>query len=200
VPGDYALSAFYMVLSALAGFDLRITNLMRGKAVEGEYAFITHAKEMGVEIEDGDDYVLIKGSQTKELDPVDVDLSDSPDITMPLALLMARAKGKSKVMGVSHIIHKESNRLRGIAEVLKCLGAGVSVDEVNGIIEIEGVNEFRGGCEVDTQGDHRIIMMGVVGGLLAKEGVVINDWEGVGKSWPTFIWDLERLGAIFKYA
>ncbi|WP_054857225.1 hypothetical protein [Vulcanisaeta sp. JCM 16159] len=63
------------------------------------------------------------------------------------------------------------------------------------MIEIEGVNEIRGGCEIDALNDHRIVMMGVIGALSARESVTIINWEGISKSWPTFIWDLERLGA-----
>jgi 3-phosphoshikimate 1-carboxyvinyltransferase len=42
--------------------------------------------------------------------------------------------------------------------------------------------------------------MSVIGGLLARKPVVVMDWEGVSKSWPTFTWDLEKLGANIKYS
>jgi 3-phosphoshikimate 1-carboxyvinyltransferase len=113
---------------------------------------------------------------------------------------MARSRGRSRMTGVEHLAYKESNRLRTMAEVLRCLGASVTVDEAGGVMEIEGVNEFAGGCEVDTQGDHRIIAMGVIGGSLARKPVVIMGWEGITKSWPTFTWELERLGVRISYA
>ena len=198
IPGDYSLAAYYMALSALAGVDLRITNLRRDKAIESEYAFIKYAREVGVEIEELEDSVIVRGSLIKGLKPLNIDLSGSPDIVMPLALLLARANGKSRIIGVEHLVYKESNRLRGIATVLRCLGAGVDVDESNGVIEIEGISEIRGGCEVDALNDHRIVMMSVIGALVAREPVTIINWEGVNKSWPTFIWDLERLGAEIR--
>ncbi len=195
IPGDYSLAAYYIALSVLAGIDLRVTNLYRDGAIESEYAFIKYAREVGVEIEEYGDSILVKGSSIKELRPLNADLSDSPDIVMPLSLLLMRSSGKSRITGVSHLAYKESNRLRGVAAVLRCLGAGVSVDEANGIIEIEGTHEVRGGCEIDALNDHRIVMMGVIGALAAREPVSIINWEGVNKSWPTFIWDLENLGA-----
>ncbi|WP_243674607.1 3-phosphoshikimate 1-carboxyvinyltransferase [Vulcanisaeta distributa] len=198
IPGDYSLAAYYIALSALVGVDLRITNLSKSKAIESEYVFIKYAREVGVEVEEYEDSVMVKGSSVKELKPLSINLGDSPDIVMPLALLLARAHGKSRILGVSHLVYKESNRLRGgVANVLKCLGgAGVSIDETNGVIEIEGVNEIRGGgCEIDALNDHRIVMMGVIGALSAREPVTIINWEGISKSWPTFIWDIERLGA-----
>ena len=195
IPGDYSLAAYYMALSALTGMDLRITNLRRDKSIESEYAFVKYAREVGVEIEEFEDYVIVKGSLIREFKPINVDLSDSPDIVMPLALLLARANGKSRITGVGHLAYKESNRLRGIATVLKCLGAGVSIDEASGIIEINGAGEAKGDCEIDALNDHRIVMMSVIGALSAGKPITIINWEGVNKSWPTFIWDLERLGA-----
>ncbi len=198
IPGDYSLAAYYIALSVLTGIDLRITNLRRDRAVESEYSFIRYAREIGVEIEEYEDSVMVKGSSIKALKPLNADLSDSPDIVMPLALLLARVQGKSRISGVSHLMYKESNRLRGIAAVLKCLGAGVNINETNGVIEVEGAHEIKGGCEIDALNDHRIAMMGVIGALSAREPVTIINWEGVSKSWPTFIWDLERLGADIK--
>ncbi len=195
IPGDYSLAAYYIVLSALGGFNLRIMNLYRDRAIESEYSFIKYAVSMGIEIEEDRESVLVKGSLTRELKPIDADLGDSPDIVMPLALLMARASGRSRITGVNHLIYKESNRLRGIASILKCLGASVSVYEANGVIEVDGVSRVRGGCEVDAVNDHRIVMMSIIGGLVAEEPVTVVNWEGISKSWPTFIWELERLGA-----
>ena len=194
IPGDYSLAAYYIALSVLAGVDVRVTNLHRDRAIESEYAFIKYAREIGVEIEENEGSVVVRGSSVKELKPLSMDLSDSPDIVMPLVLLLARAHGRSRIIGISHLIYKESNRLRGIASVLKCLGAGVSVDEVNGVIEIEGMHEMRGGCEIDALNDHRIVMMSVIGALSTREPITIINWEGISKSWPTFIWDLEKLG------
>ncbi|WP_367834319.1 3-phosphoshikimate 1-carboxyvinyltransferase [Vulcanisaeta sp. JCM 16159] len=129
IPGDYSLAAYYIALSALVGVDLRVTNLSKSKAIESEYVFIKYAREVGVEVEEYEDSVMVKGSSVKELKPLSINLGDSPDIVMPLALLLARAHGKSRILGVSHLVYKESNRLRGVANVLKCLGAGVSIDE-----------------------------------------------------------------------
>ncbi|ADY01630.1 3-phosphoshikimate 1-carboxyvinyltransferase [Vulcanisaeta moutnovskia 768-28] len=198
IPGDYSLAAYYTTLSVLTGVDIRITNLHRDRAIESEYAFIRYAREVGVEIEEKEGSVIVKGSSVGDLKPLNIDLSDSPDIVMPLALLLARAHGKSRIVGINHLVYKESNRLRGVASVLKCLGAGVNIDEVNGIIEIEGVHEMRGGCEIDAVNDHRIVMMSVIGALSAKEPITIINWEGISKSWPAFIWDLEKLGAEMR--
>ncbi|WP_069806978.1 3-phosphoshikimate 1-carboxyvinyltransferase [Vulcanisaeta thermophila] len=195
IPGDYALAAFYMVLAVLLGFDLEINGLSREYAVEGEYSFINYAREMGVEFLEHGDKVLVLGSRTSELKSVSVDLSDSPDIAMPLALLMARARGTSRITGIEHLAHKESNRLRSMAQVLKCVGANVSVNEEVGVLEINGVGEFRGGCEVGSQGDHRIVMMATIAGLASREPITVVNWEDVLKSWTTFPWDLQELGA-----
>ncbi len=114
VPGDYSLAAYYIALSILTGIDLRIMNLRRDRAIESEYSFIKYAREVGAEIEEYEDSVMVRGgSSTKALKPLNADLSDSPDIVMPLALLLTRVQGRSRISGVSHLVYKESNRLRG---------------------------------------------------------------------------------------
>jgi len=197
IPGDYGLSSYYVALAAILGLDIEVRGLERNRAVEGEYDFLRIASRMGVIIEEHDDYVKIRGSQSK-LDPLDVDLSHAPDIVMPTSLLMARAKGRSRITGVEHLAYKESNRLVGIARILQCLGAGVKID--NGYIEIEGVEEWLGGCVIDPMRDHRLVMMGVVAGLSSSRPVEIIDWESITKSWPTFLAELEKLGAPINYA
>ncbi len=70
IPGDYSLAAYYVVLSVLTGTDLRITNLYRDKAIESEYSFIKYAREVGVDIEEYEDSVIVKGSSIRELRPL----------------------------------------------------------------------------------------------------------------------------------
>jgi 3-phosphoshikimate 1-carboxyvinyltransferase len=51
------------------------------------------------------------------------------------------------------------------------------------------------GAEVDPHNDHRIAMACAVAALGAEGKTVIDNAEGVKKSYPTFFIDLRRLGA-----
>jgi 3-phosphoshikimate 1-carboxyvinyltransferase len=199
IPGDYGLSSYYIALAAVLGIDLEIRGLERSRAVEGEYDFVKLVSRMGVALEEEDDSLRVRGSSTV-LNALDTDLSHAPDIVMPLALVMAKAPGRSRITGIEHLAYKESNRLLGTARILKCLGARVRVEEESGLLEVEGVEEWVGGCTVDAMGDHRLIMMGVIAGLSSRNPVEILDWEPVTKSWPTFLLELENMGALISYS
>ena len=51
----------------------------------------------------------------------------------------------------------------------------------------EGVpTRLKGGGAVSARGDHRIAMLGAIGGLVSREGVTIEDAESVTVSFPEF--------------
>jgi 3-phosphoshikimate 1-carboxyvinyltransferase len=50
-----------------------------------------------------------------------------------------------------------------------------------------------GGTTVDSDGDHRIAMVGALAGLSSREGVEVRDAECVGVSFPGFFEALETL-------
>ncbi len=197
IPGDHSLAAFYVAYSALMGVDIEIQNLRKTHAIESEYSFYKLAIEMGVPIVEYEDSLFVKGSEARGLAPIDVDLGDSPDIVMPLALLAAKARGKSRIRGVEHLAFKESDRLMAVYDVLRCLGCDVHVDKEQGVIEIRGSCEFEGGCIIDGRNDHRVIVMAFIGGLVCKRQIGITNWEGFAKSWPSFLNDMARLGVSY---
>jgi 3-phosphoshikimate 1-carboxyvinyltransferase len=58
-------------------------------------------------------------------------------------------------------------------------------------MEIEGT-PLKGGI-VNSFGDHRIAMAGAVAGIQAIEGVKIQGWQAVSKSYPRFFDDLKKI-------
>lgn len=58
-------------------------------------------------------------------------------------------------------------------------------------MDIEGT-PLEGGL-IHSHGDHRIAMAGAVAALQSKNGVRIQDWQAVSKSYPGFFDDLESI-------
>jgi len=96
-------------------------------------------------------------------------------------------------MNIAHLRFKETDRLEAPTAELKKLGASISHDESS--IEIEG-SELRPG-RVKSHGDHRMAMSMMVAGLRLGD-VVVEDAPCIGKSYSTFIRDLESLGATIE--
>ena len=125
--------------------------------------------------------------------PSTIDLSDTPDLLMPLALCAALLAGRTtRFTGCGFLRGKESDRPAAVAQVLNTLGAQV-VEEPESLV-ITGVSGLHGGC-VDSFGDHRIAMLAGCAAMLLTDGsVTLTGAEQVAKSYPDFWKELAAIG------
>ena len=124
--------------------------------------------------------------------PQTVDLTDTPDLLMPLALYAALQPGRTtRFTGCGFLRGKESDRPHAVAQVLHTLGAQVQ-EETDSLV-ITGVSGLHGGC-VDSFGDHRIAMLAGCAAMLADGPVTLTGGEQVAKSYPDFWKDMAALG------
>jgi 3-phosphoshikimate 1-carboxyvinyltransferase len=61
-------------------------------------------------------------------------------------------------------------------------------------MRIEGGGGLRGGA-IDSQGDHRIAMLGAVAGLASRDGVEVAGMDAAAVSYPSFEADLASLAS-----
>ena len=91
---------------------------------------------------------------------------------LPLvALLGCFAEGETIVRGAQELRVKESDRIAGVVDGLRGLGADDRGDE-DGFV-VTGGGGLRGGT-IDALGDHRMAMLGAVAGLASREGVTVT--------------------------
>jgi len=111
---------------------------------------------------------------------------------LPLvALLGCFAEGDTVVHGAQELRVKESDRIVGVVEGLRGLGAEIEATEDG--FAVRGSGGLRGGT-IDARGDHRLAMMGAVAGLASREGVEVVGIEAAAVSYPGFVEDLAALG------
>ena len=112
---------------------------------------------------------------------------------LPLvALLAGLARGETVIGGVQELRVKETDRVETVKDVLKPLGIRVSAGEDE--LRVVGVpTRPKGGGSADSQGDHRIAMLGAVAGLVSREGVKLEGAEAAAVSFPGFFELLESL-------
>jgi 3-phosphoshikimate 1-carboxyvinyltransferase len=94
--------------------------------------------------------------------PFNFDATHCPDIFPPLAVLAAAARGTSKIEGIERLLHKESNRLESVKEMLISLGSAVDISG-NSML-IHGTGKLTGGT-VNSHHDHRIVMASGCGSM-----------------------------------
>ena len=173
VPGDYALSAFLLVGAAVTGGRVVVDGLGEGP----DRAVLDMLKESGVSVRASGGVVSVEGAPTR---PLDVDLSNTPDLAPPIALLAAFAPGRSALRGVEHLAYKESNRIETIRDVLGRLGARAEYKD--GVLFIEGPPKAKD-VEFRCHGDHRICLTALVAARAV--GGCIDDLAPIAKTWPS---------------
>jgi 3-phosphoshikimate 1-carboxyvinyltransferase len=110
---------------------------------------------------------------------------------LPLvALLGCFAEGETVVRGAQELRVKESDRIAGVVEGLRGLGAEIEATDDG--FAVRGGGGLRGGT-IDAKGDHRMAMMGAVAGLASREGVEVLGMEAAAVSYPRFVDDLAGL-------
>jgi 3-phosphoshikimate 1-carboxyvinyltransferase len=110
---------------------------------------------------------------------------------LPLvALLGCFAEGETLVRGAEELRVKESDRIAGVVEGLRGLGAEIEATEDG--FAVRGTGGLRGGT-INARGDHRMAMMGAVAGLASREGVEVLGMDAAAVSYPGFVEDLAAL-------
>ena len=110
---------------------------------------------------------------------------------LPLvALLGCFADGETVVRGAQELRVKESDRIAGVVDGLRGLGATIEAT-ADGFV-VTGDGGLRGGT-IDACGDHRMAMLGAIAGLASAEGVEVVGMEAAAVSYPSFERDLAAL-------
>jgi 3-phosphoshikimate 1-carboxyvinyltransferase len=201
VPGDPSSAAFVVAAAALVP-DSRVVasgvalNWTRG-------GFLRIAERMGAvilgDLEEpgtvsdeepaGEIDVASAALEGTVVEPEEVPLAID-ELTL-VALLGAFADGETVVRGAEELRVKESNRIAGVVEGLRGLGAEIEETADGFVVRGDG-SPLRGGA-IDAKGDHRMAMLGAVAGLASSEGVEVTGMEASAVSYPGFERDLGAL-------
>jgi len=185
VEPDASSAAYFLAAAAITGGQVKVPRLS-ARSVQGDARFIDVLERMGCAVERGDDAIGVRGPAN--LRGVDADLNAMSDQTMTLAAIAPFAQGPTRIRGVAHIRHQESDRLAATAAELRRLGQEVEMLDDGLVIVPRPVRP----AVVETYGDHRIAMAFAVAGLRAP-GIAIADPECVTKTFPDFFERLEAL-------
>ncbi|CAB5031538.1 unannotated protein [freshwater metagenome] len=203
IPSDASSAAFAIAAAVLVpGSRLLVENCSVNWTRSG---FIEIAKRMGAVIVTDLESRPKEGVIPQDEPVSDVDVTAGPlkptTVTatevplavdeLPLIGLMACfAEGETRVEGAGELRLKESDRISAVVKVLNDLG-GEAEATADGFV-VNGHGFLRGGT-VDSEGDHRIAMLGVVAGLASREGVEVRGVDAAAVSYPSFLDDIAAL-------
>ena len=197
VSGDWASASYLFAAAALAPGRVRALGL-DGSPGAGEREFPEHLRRMGCRVEEGDGPDGPDGPDGFEVEVegpadglrgIEADCARMPDTAPTLAVAAAFAAGPSRLHGVEHLRHKESDRIASLRRGLAGLGA--RTEFAGGALTIHPADPpARGSAPpvFDPDGDHRIAMAFALAGLRRPGGVRVRSPGVVAKSFPAF-WD-----------
>jgi len=196
VEGDYSQAAFFACGAAIMG-EVTLSNLI-SDSLQGDKAVFDILEKMGAKVERMSDTVTVKKGALKG---VTVDCRDIPDIVPVLSVAAAAASGKTVFYNIERLRIKESDRVKSVVEMLENIGAKVAAYEDR--LEIEGVDSFGSkpyeGGFVCSYCDHRIAMSAAIASLICKNGVTVDDFSCISKSYPHFLDDFYSLAGDNKF-
>jgi len=181
---DASAASYFWGAAAVTGGTVAVTGLRRG-VLQGDVRFCECLERMGCRVEYFDQAIRVTGG---ELRGIEVDMNAISDTVQTLAVVALFARGPTRITGVAHIRHKETDRIGDLARELRKLGA--DVDEfADGLTITPGPFQPN---TIETYNDHRMAMSFALAGL-RMPGIIIKDPGCTRKTYPGFFADLASL-------
>lgn len=200
VPGDFSAAAFWLVAGAIhPDAEIIIKNMGLNPS---RTAALQILQEMGADIEvrvnqsSGPEPMGDVTVRSSELRAVNLSPSLVPNCIDELPVLMVAmcfADGRSEITGAEELRHKETDRLRAMANVLSSAGQKFEVKQDGILIQGQGPANRPDPAEFDSEHDHRVAMAAAVLSLMTGARSSVKGAECTAISYPGFWNDLENL-------
>jgi 3-phosphoshikimate 1-carboxyvinyltransferase len=198
VPGDVSSAAFLVGAAILTGGELTI----RGVGLNPTRThFLSVLDRMGVGTESratgeelGEPVGELFVAHVAGLRGTEVTAGELPlviDEVPVLAALAAHADGATRFAGGTELRAKESDRLAGVAEMVRDLGGMARVEGEDLVVQGGGL----AGGRTSARRDHRLAMAAAIAALGARAECEIDGMEWSEVSFPGFLPALSALGA-----
>ncbi|MCL2785884.1 MAG: 3-phosphoshikimate 1-carboxyvinyltransferase [Methanomassiliicoccaceae archaeon] len=188
VPADLSSAAFPLTAGALGGtVTVKKVDL---NDPQGDKRIVDILRDAGSHVTVKNDAIT---ASSGELNGIDVNMNDIPDLFPVVAVLLSTAKGKSRLYGAPQLRFKESDRIRATVDMLSSLGADIEGTD-DGCV-INGVERLKGG-NIEHHEDHRILMAAAVASLVCDNAVTMKKSDCYDVSYPLFLEHMRLLGML----
>lgn len=187
VESDWSAAAVFAVVGALlpVGLDLAMQGL---SSLQPDARILLILRGIGAIVDIGDDRVHIRKGQLRGRF---IPLNDNPDLGPVLAVLGLFCDRELILSRVGQLVHKESNRIKGIRNAIKELGG--QTEWKNESLTVYPLSSRPPECVLDTQNDHRLAMaFSIVAAIFPQ--VKVSEVASTAKSDPGFV---DRFRQVF---
>lgn len=197
VPGDFSSAAFLIAAAVLVpGSEVRLEAVGTNPTRTG---FLSILSRMGASVEVlpgeplGEEPVATLVVRHSALNGTEVGGAEIPlaiDELPLVALVAGFAEGETVIRDAAELRAKESDRVETVTRAL--LELGVDAEPTPDGLVVRGGTRPIGG-RIESDGDHRIAMLGAVAGLASRDGVEVEGFDAASVSYPGFERDLDSL-------
>lgn len=194
VEADWSAASYWFEIAAISAEPVQLMGL-RKKSLQGDSAVSRLFKVTGLEARWDSDGLLDLQLTPDAGDRLELDLTDTPDLTQTLAVTCCMLGLPFRFSGVESLKIKETDRLSALQMELSKLGFILDVEEP-GTLLWRGARYEPDGDEIEpiqTYDDHRMAMAFAPAAIFFP-GLQINNCEVVTKSYPRFWSDLRAAG------
>lgn len=186
VEGDWSGAAFMLVAGAIGG-RVMVTNL-RPSSPQADRVIINALNYAGAKISVYDNQIEVNKHHLKGFD---FDATNCPDLFPPLVALASHCEGETRILGVSRLHVKESDRAATLKDEFDKMGIDIRIE--GELLIVKGGKPQ--GANVQSHGDHRIAMATAVAALAGTGDLEIDGAECVSKSYPEFFEELDKVAS-----
>lgn len=193
VPGDDSAACFPIAGAVVSRGRVTIEGL-DPRSAQPDAVFRSWAARAGGRLSwEGRDLVVDASASLRPL-PVAADVDPAPDAALPLAAMLAFARGTSRISGVARLSDKESDRLAAALDLLASAGARAVIEAgAREALAIDGEGGVPRAAAFRAHDDHRVAMAAAVLALGLPAGSTIDTPDVVRKSYPRFFEDWASL-------
>ena len=192
VESDWSSASYYFSMVALAkGADIALSTYKQN-SLQGDKVLMDIYEQLGVKsmIKNNTLYLQKQALGSK---PIQLDLSDAPDIAQTIAVACYGLGVACDLTGLHTLKIKETDRLVALQNELTKLGATIEITDKSLHLQ-KRTNPIHPNVFIETYHDHRMAMAFAPLALLVP--IRIKDADVVTKSYPGFWEDLEQNGFL----
>ena len=194
VPKDFSSAAYLIAANILTNKDIPLKGIGVNQT---RTAFLNVLEEMGAKIELHNACIIsnepradITARFDTNLKGVSISGKSIPNLIdeIPLIAILAMfAEGKTTIRDAKELRYKESDRISLLLDNMKKFNPNIGLTEFeDGFEIIPSKNHDNDSVDLETGGDHRIIMSFVIAALVTGKKINFDETESVETSFPGF--------------
>lgn len=198
IENDWSSASFLFAIALLKSSYIELPGLST-VSLQGDSEIVQISNYFGVQTGETQGKIIINSTDNLIYNgPAILDLSNYPDLALPLIVSCALRWPDLKFTGIQHLEYKESKRLSALSSQLKKIGIELKMNE--GILSIsKNKNTIHSAeyVEMETYDDHRLAMSFALISLMGYR-VKLSNSICVKKSFPNYWQELTKLGFEIK--